>query len=391
LIPKDSAIGRAVGLRQDKFVSYRRMDPFSSLLGIVADFADVWAYMTEEERERSSVTTTAAIVTLTRNLLNKTYLEGLSNLFQVFEQIAGEKDFGIMERHAARQLATLRGAIPGAAWFARAFEDDVRRDPGSAEAAKLQSYRAAGYDVTLYDNLLSLADQIASRAWARTQSEKAPPLLNLWGEEVPHAHGPLFDMIPFYSRDAKIDTAALDAMGLDRLRWTGTRVRDWDQGKWLRFLRAAGANGEFIRLGWSPSEHPRAVKGVQLTPQERHDYVKAVNETEPDGAVSFVVVGAPFVFSYGGMRLREATLELMRSEEYRSAPDLQGSRDAADGTHSKREMIQRLFDVYRHRAGLRDPDLTLAGADLTFAERNPAWVSRFMAVRAAQQTRATTR
>lgn len=62
----------------DKYVSYGRLDPFGMILGICADFAEIWAAGGEEDAETLQ-TAAAMAFALPKNLTSKTYLKGLSD------------------------------------------------------------------------------------------------------------------------------------------------------------------------------------------------------------------------------------------------------------------------------------------------------------------------
>ncbi|MBB4155314.1 endonuclease YncB(thermonuclease family) [Sphingomonas jinjuensis] len=61
----------------DEYYSYRRLDPFSTTMGTMADMVDLGSHMTERQREKSGVLVTAAIL---NNLASKTWLTGVSGI-----------------------------------------------------------------------------------------------------------------------------------------------------------------------------------------------------------------------------------------------------------------------------------------------------------------------
>jgi hypothetical protein len=65
----------------DNWVSYRRLDPFSTTIGLVADFVEVYKTSGEIDsvREGFDVALKALTATVGSNLANKTYLTGLTN------------------------------------------------------------------------------------------------------------------------------------------------------------------------------------------------------------------------------------------------------------------------------------------------------------------------
>ncbi|WP_394648156.1 thermonuclease family protein [uncultured Sphingomonas sp.] len=61
----------------DTYYSYRRLDPFSTTIGTVADMVDLGSHMTDKQREKSGMLVTAAIM---NNLASKTWLTGISGV-----------------------------------------------------------------------------------------------------------------------------------------------------------------------------------------------------------------------------------------------------------------------------------------------------------------------
>jgi hypothetical protein len=80
----------------DKYYSYGRLDPFSTTLGIAADWVDLQSHMTDSERDK--VATLLGASTL-QNLSNKTWLSGISDLAQAVN------DPGRYWQNAAARLA----------------------------------------------------------------------------------------------------------------------------------------------------------------------------------------------------------------------------------------------------------------------------------------------
>lgn len=66
----------------NKWYSYQRLEPFASLLGMTADFVND---MDEIKDEEKSGVVRAITSSLTQNLVNKTYMSGLSNLFNAID------------------------------------------------------------------------------------------------------------------------------------------------------------------------------------------------------------------------------------------------------------------------------------------------------------------
>ena len=63
----------------DKYVSYQRLDPYSTTIGTAADIVDLQRYMTDKQRDESAMLVGTAIL---HNLGNKTWLSGLSDALE---------------------------------------------------------------------------------------------------------------------------------------------------------------------------------------------------------------------------------------------------------------------------------------------------------------------
>ncbi|KQS04529.1 hypothetical protein ASG11_09930 [Sphingomonas sp. Leaf357] len=63
----------------DKYYSYQRLDPYSTVIGTAADLVDQERYMTDKQRENASFEVGAAIL---KNLSNKTWLSGMSSALE---------------------------------------------------------------------------------------------------------------------------------------------------------------------------------------------------------------------------------------------------------------------------------------------------------------------
>ncbi|WP_203309613.1 hypothetical protein [Sphingomonas beigongshangi] len=63
----------------NRYYSYARLDPFSTMIGTVADMVDLRSHMTDAQQERSGTLVLAAIA---NNLMSKTWLSGLSSALE---------------------------------------------------------------------------------------------------------------------------------------------------------------------------------------------------------------------------------------------------------------------------------------------------------------------
>lgn len=163
----------------DQWVSYGRLEPLGMLVGVAADYAEIRAAMSDEEADKVAAMITGAI---SKNLVSKTWLSGLSDLLQAIED---PDRYG--ERYVQRQVGTV---IPtGVAQVARTA-DPVLRD------------------------VRTMLDAIKARVPG--QRETLFPRRDLWGEPIRYGGSVGPDLLsPVYvSKDAK-DPAAKEIVRLD--------------------------------------------------------------------------------------------------------------------------------------------------------------------------------
>ncbi|MCK9541580.1 MAG: hypothetical protein M0R03_06060 [Novosphingobium sp.] len=105
----------------DQWYSYKRMDPFSTTLGVAADLATLPQGMSERQRDDQ---VTLLVASIMGNLANKTWLSGISDIVGALTE---------PDRRADRLIQRLAGslAVPaGVAQVARTL-DPVQREAGS--------------------------------------------------------------------------------------------------------------------------------------------------------------------------------------------------------------------------------------------------------------------
>ena len=207
------------------YYSYNRLDPFGLTLGVAADFAEIAGHMTKDEGERLG----ALIVgSLSKNLVNKTWLRGLSELVEAVND---------PDRYGDRYIQSLAGTIipTGVAQVAQS-QDPVLRStrPGPIE-----------------DPLLREAEAIMNKIKSRLPgySKDLPPVRNLFGEPVILSGGLGPDLISPVFTSVDRDDPAID---------------------------------EMLRLKVTPSMPSRTIKGVKLTPQKYDEYVQLAGRPAKD-------------------------------------------------------------------------------------------------------------
>jgi hypothetical protein len=109
----------------DKWYSYKRLDPFSTTLGVAADLALLTDGMSDRQREDK---VTLLVASIMGNLANKTWLSGVSDVVGAIED---------PERNADRMVQRLAGslAVPtGVAQVARVVDPTARQTDTVGEA-----------------------------------------------------------------------------------------------------------------------------------------------------------------------------------------------------------------------------------------------------------------
>jgi len=165
----------------DRWVSYARMDPLSTTMGVAADLATKGDEMTDSQREHAGALVTAAVI---KNLSNKTWLSGVADLVDAIDDPA--RKAGSYARNEAASVA-----VPAIlAQIARASDPNVRDSS-------------------------TIGNAIKSRV--PVLSQQVPAQLDAWGEPKQRGSLPLglSAVAPFNVSTAKNDpvTAQLLAAG----------------------------------------------------------------------------------------------------------------------------------------------------------------------------------
>ena len=90
----------ADGKLKFKYVSYKRLDPWSNFFSLAADIAQVRGYLNPED-DRGTQLVDVAKVALGRNLVEKSYLQGITEFIEMFQRPDG------LQRYLARRLAAV--------------------------------------------------------------------------------------------------------------------------------------------------------------------------------------------------------------------------------------------------------------------------------------------
>lgn len=141
-----------------KYYSYARLDPFSTTIGMAADYVDLQSYMTDKERDRIATTIAAAML---KNLSSKTWLSGMANLGEAVDdpgrygegfaaRLAGTtvpalvaqtaQSVDPVQREAQSMLDRIRSRIPYASRSLPVRRDVLGRPRDNGNSGGLESF-----------------------------------------------------------------------------------------------------------------------------------------------------------------------------------------------------------------------------------------------------------
>lgn len=101
----------------DKWVSYNRLDPIATILGMVADMNEASVYNDIDSNDFAEVFSTVALA-ISNNVTNKSYVQGMSNLFEFVKFKNPEKD-------ANKFLGSIAGGfVPNIINQSMSYEED---------------------------------------------------------------------------------------------------------------------------------------------------------------------------------------------------------------------------------------------------------------------------
>jgi hypothetical protein len=122
----------------DRYISYQRMDPYSTTIGTAADVVDLQRHMTDKQRDNVAMLVGTAIL---HNLGSKTWLSGLSDALEAVND--PDRSLG---NFTARMAGSL--AVPAVVAQAARYADPVLRE-ARAPLDRIRS-RVPGLSTSLY-------------------------------------------------------------------------------------------------------------------------------------------------------------------------------------------------------------------------------------------------
>lgn len=258
----------------DQYYAFNRFEPLGILFGVAADVAEISAHATPEEMDQIAGMVVGSI---TKNLVNKTYLQGLSDLV---EAVNDPDRYG--QAYLSRFIGT---AVPtGVAQVAR-ITDPVMR-----------STMPEAIDDPLLANAQTMINKIKSRIPG--MSPDLPPVRNMWGEPIKLSPG-IAGVIPIY-------------MSVDR---------------------NDKASDEIVRLKWRPPIPKKTVKGAKLSASEYDRYAELYGKRAK-------LLADQLVNSKGWEQVPKFRKEELLKKVFRNAGEIARKQLFADFPEIKRRSLQ---------------------------------------------------
>ena len=225
----------------DTYVSYRRLDPFASFLGIAADLVEVMQHGDEQQRTDAMDIALGATMAISKNIASKTYLQGIQDVAGLlFEPEINAPGF------LNRTIASF--AVPNVfAQTARAGDDEMK-------------------------DIRSLTDALKARIPGLGAYDEVPPRRNMLGEPI-HDNGSSMavDLLnPFYISTVR-DNKMMEEF--DKIGHGFSTPRSLKNGVELRDY--FNANGQSAYDRWQEMTGQTKIKGRTLK-QELTKLMKSV-------------------------------------------------------------------------------------------------------------------
>ena len=249
----------------DKYYSYKRIEPYSTIIGIAADMEEIRGNASAEEWEKSVA---ALGMAMAKNVTSKTYMSGLSKLVDVLEnpdKMTKKALENFIKSLSPRIVAQVEKVIDPTVRETRTMVDAMRQDiPGWSEGlpAKIDLWgRAMVNEVGPYGT--GMINPIY-------MSEVKPNIVDPEMDRLKIAMSPLSDMIPGIKSDYKLTPEEYHDYAVEagknafieskKMVTSRDYERATDAGKKI-LLSAAIRKGQKIGLQWllEKSKHSKEI------------------------------------------------------------------------------------------------------------------------------------
>jgi len=276
----------------DKYYAYNRFEPVGILFGVAADTTEIFNYVeekgTKEEKIEADKIASMMIASVTENLINKTFLTGLSDAVKVIHDSDRYGD-AVVQRFFS-------SFVPTFVYYQRRGEDPYLRDVQ-----------------TMADAFANRVSGKIGRAVVGKASEDLPLKRNVLGEARMYAKGWGGKFSPLRESEIKKDV-----------------VFD-----------------EFVNLGFTPSIPKRDIRGVKLNSDQYSKLMSLQLSPQKGGYLDLrgqleTLITDPGYQSLPKYAKREVLADIIRSNQ-EAARDLMAG--VLDGTIVDKYIEQRMKEI----------------------------------------------
>ncbi|MEJ7926380.1 hypothetical protein WG908_06355 [Sphingobium sp. AN641] len=190
----------------NKYISYQRLDPFATTMGVAANLVDLQSHMTEKQQEDIATLLVASVI---KNMSDKTWLSGLSDAIEAAKE--PERSAGTF----IKKLVASATVPAGIAQVARTVDPTLREAEGILNAV---------------------------RARIPGMSKSLPPRRDMWGQPITGEGGLGPDILSPIWQSTRGNGAVNNALLDQGLRVPGfARSKDMTAQQYGQFREEAGA------------------------------------------------------------------------------------------------------------------------------------------------------
>jgi len=225
---KLKAQGIEIGSYEGKtYVSYERMEPFATLLGVVADASDFIKYSDNDEAaEDVALHATSAVL---HNVGSKAWMEGVSLMMKAFD----EPDKFVSNYLKGLVASTVPAAVGAAKRIRDPYKKETRVDPYIDQDIMLEKPES----VKAFESIL--------KGWKDRWASEGINQLDNWGNPKKYGKGKWYEMVsPF-----KVSKGVHQAI-----------------------------DKELIHLGYPMTLPNREIEGIKLSPEQYNTYVELMHK-----------------------------------------------------------------------------------------------------------------